>query len=153
MKVAFWKRGFPVFTALALTALTTAGFADEPNVPVLQKEASSGSPLIDEMLKLDSSFHEITSGVVLGDGERVHRAVETVHGTMEKTHEGIHQGTVKLPRNAGHLREFVALDKKFHARLERLAGAAEKNNQQAMLKLTKEILDSCVRCHRMFRKR
>jgi cytochrome c556 len=74
-----------------------------------------------------------------------------MHDTMEKTHEGVHYGTVKIPKNSGRVKEFVDLDKKFHAKLDTLASAAQKNDHQAMLKLTKELLDGCVQCHRMFR--
>jgi cytochrome c556 len=91
------------------------------------------------------------SGVSLGDGARVHKALDAMHGTMEKTHEGMHHGTVKVPKNAARVKEFVDLDKQFHARLESLSAAAHRNDQQAMLKLTKDLLDGCVQCHRTFR--
>ncbi len=106
---------------------------------------------MEEMAKLDAAFREVVSGVSLGDGARVHQALETMHGTMEKTHAGIHHGTVKVPKNPARVKEFVELDKKFHAGLETLATAAHMNDQQAMLKLTKELLDGCVQCHRTFR--
>ncbi len=111
------------------------------------------NPLIEEMIKLDAVFREVVSGVSLGDGARVHHALEAMHGTMEKTHEGVHQGTVKLKKNADRMAEFVSLDKKFHEKLEHLAHAGHKNDQDAMLKLTKELLDGCVQCHQVFRKR
>ncbi len=110
-----------------------------------------GSPLIDEMVKLDSVFREVVSAVAVSDGARVHEALESMHGAMEKTHEGVHQGTVKIPKNADRIKEFVAQDKAFHAKLEILAEAAHRNDEQAMVKLTKELLDGCVRCHSQFR--
>jgi cytochrome c556 len=70
---------------------------------------------------------------------------------MEKTHEGVHHGRVRIPKNADRVQEFLGQDKQFHAKLETLATAAQKNDQQAMLKLTKELLDACVKCHRTFR--
>jgi cytochrome c556 len=111
----------------------------------------SDNPLIDEMVKLDAAFRDVVSGVSLGDGARVHQALEAMHGTMEKTHEGVRHGMVKIPKNAARVQEFVDLDKKFHARLETLSEVAHKNDQRAMLKLTKELLDNCVQCHRKFR--
>lgn len=113
--------------------------------------SQAGNPLIDEMLKLDAAFREIVSAVAVSDGARVHQALESLHGAMEKTHEGVHQGMVKIPKNADRVKEFVAMDKAFHAKLETLAEAARKNNERAMVKLTKELLDGCVRCHRQFR--
>lgn len=109
------------------------------------------NPLLDEMVKLDAVFRDVVSGVSLGNGARVHDALEAMHGTMEKTHEGVHHGTVVIPKNADRVKEFVALDKQFHQRLEALAHAAHKNDQNAMVKITKELLDGCVQCHRMFR--
>jgi cytochrome c556 len=111
----------------------------------------SGNPLKEEMAQLDSVFREVVSGVALGDGARVHRALEEMHGAMEKTHEGLHHGNVRVPKNADRVQEFLGQDKRFHAKLEKLAAAGQKNDQQAMLKLTKELLDACVKCHGMFR--
>ena len=87
----------------------------------------------------------------LGDGQRVHHALHSMHGTMEKTHEGVHRGTVKIPKNADKLDTFVKMDTDFHGDLEKLAAAASKNDQRAMVSLTKGLLDGCVNCHRMFR--
>jgi cytochrome c556 len=70
---------------------------------------------------------------------------------MEKTHEGVHAGTVTLRKNNDRMKEFVRMDTKFHEKLEALAQAGEQNNQKKMLDLTKQILDRCVQCHQMFR--
>lgn len=109
------------------------------------------NPLIEEMVKLDTVFREVVSGVSLGDGHRVHEALEAMHGTMEKTHEGVHHGTVTLRKNADRLKDFVEQDKQFHAKLEDLAGAARRSDGNAMLSLTKDLLDRCVKCHADFR--
>ena len=111
----------------------------------------AGTPLRAEIAPHDSVFHEVVSGVALGDGARVHKALEEMHGAMEKTHEGLHHGSVSIPKNADRVQEFIDQDKRFHAKLETLAAAARKNDQQAMLKLTKELLDACVKCHGVFR--
>jgi cytochrome c556 len=116
------------------------------------RDRDTRNPLIEEMVKLDAVFHEVVSGVALGDGARVREALETMHGVMEKTHEGVQEGTVKLAKNANRMTEFVAQDKQFHSRLEALADAAGKNRRKDMLNLTKDLLDRCVRCHTMFRK-
>lgn len=71
---------------------------------------------------------------------------------MEKTHEGVHAGTVKTPKNPAKVKEFVKMDKEFHSKLETLAHAAQKNDQKKKLLLTKQLLDGCVSCHQMFRK-
>jgi cytochrome c556 len=50
------------------------------------------------------------------------------------------------------MKEFVKLDVKFHEKLEALAQAGERNDQEKMLSLTKQLLDRCVECHRTFRR-
>ncbi len=109
------------------------------------------SPLIEEMVRLDAMFRDVVSGVALGNGGRVHAAIETMHGAMEKTHEGVHHGTVVLGKNADRLNEFIARDKQFHEKLEKLSLASHSNDQKKMVALTKELLDGCVNCHRDFR--
>lgn len=113
--------------------------------------AEAGNPLLEEMHILDNVFRDVVSAVSLGDGERAHHALHSMHGTMEKTHEGVRHGTVKLTKNADQLETFVTMDKEFHGELEKLAVAAKKNDQRTMLTVTKGLLDRCVKCHRMFR--
>jgi cytochrome c556 len=153
MKCRLLKRRFCLLVVLSLTALPVlvSGQEHPGQNAATAPTGHSDNPLVDEMEKLDVVFREVVSGVSVGDGARVHQALETIHGTMEKTHEGMHHGTVKIPKNAGRVKEFVDRDKKFHAKLETLSLAAHKNDQQAMLKLTKELLDACVQCHRTFR--
>jgi len=153
MKISALKRGFFLVVVLSVLVLPAAVLCQEHHAhdtgttPAGQRD----NPLREEMVKLDAVFREVVSGVSLGDGARVHLALEAMHGTMEKTHDGVRHGTVKIPKNASRVKEFVDLDKRFHAGLETLAAAAHKNDQQAMLKLTKKLLDGCVQCHRRFR--
>ena len=103
------------------------------------------------MMTLDRAFRDIVSAVSLGDTDAVHKALEPMHGTMEKTHEGIHAGTVTVRKNADHLTEFKSMDLAFHAKLEALDRAAHHKNQKEMLRITKQLLDDCVQCHTKFR--
>ena len=116
------------------------------------KHEHGGNPLIDEMVALDAVFRDVVSGVAVSDGHRVHMALEKMHGTMEKTHEGVKRGSVTLKKNANRMSEFVEQDKQFHGKLEDLTKAAHKNDGSAMLSLTRDLLDRCVKCHRDFRK-
>ena len=117
-----------------------------------EKQAPQGkNPLMEEMVILDSAFREVVSAISLGDGARVNTALESMHGTMEKTHEGLHSGAVKIPRNSDRVNDFVQMDKDFHRDLEALAQAARDNDQPAMLTMTKKLLDGCVNCHKTFR--
>ena len=115
------------------------------------KHDHGGDPLIEEMVALDAVFRDVVSAVAMSDGHRVHEALEKMHGTMEKTHEGVKHGSVTLKKNANRMSDFVEQDKQFHGKLEELAKAAHKNDGSAMLSLTKDLLDRCVKCHRDFR--
>lgn len=113
---------------------------------------ASVNPLVEEMRVLDAAFREIVSGVVVGDGPRVLSAIETLHGSMEKTQHALHAGKVKLPRNPQKIKEFENFDKEFHGELEALAKAAERDDGKMMASFTKRLLDGCLRCHGEFRK-
>lgn len=154
-----------IFTGIAASVVATfsaIGASDhdemqhagehEHGVMSQSKHDHGGNPLIEEMVTLDAVFRDVVSGVALSDGRRVHEALEKMHGTMEKTHEGVKHGTVTLKKNANRMSEFVEQDKQFHGKLDDLAKAAHKNDGSAMLSLTKELLDRCVKCHRDFRK-
>ncbi len=110
------------------------------------------NPLIEEMRTLDAVFREIVSAVAVGDGKRVYKSIETLNGLMEKTHQAVESGKVKLPKNQHRVREFLKLDMKFHAELELLSKAARKDKQGKMLVLTKKLLEGCLNCHRVFRR-
>jgi len=149
--------GIAVAIAVSFAAYGSSGHDEKQHTterahrsPVILGEA--GNPLVDEMMALDAVFREVVSGVAVGDGGRVYDALEEMHGTMEKTHEGVSHGTVMLKRNADHLKEFIEQDKQFHRMLEELAGAARKNDDAAMLSLTKKLLDACARCHQDFKR-
>ncbi len=132
---------------IGLLALWGTGYGADTTTP-----APSPNPLLVEMRTLDSAFRNIVSAVALGEREVVRTEVASMHGSMEKTHEGIHAGTVVLPKNRDRLPEFAKQDRKFHEMLEALDSAAERNHPQEMLRITKLLLDGCVRCHHMFRK-
>jgi hypothetical protein len=147
-----------IFAGIAITGVISAsayggsGHDEKHHHSGEEKHEQAGNPLIEEMVALDAVFRDVVSAVAVNDGLRVHEALEKMHGTMEKTHEGVHHGTVTLKKNADRLKEFVEQDKQFHGKLEDLAKAAHRNDGNAMLTLTKDLLDRCVRCHRDFRK-
>lgn len=116
------------------------------------QDKDGGNPLIEEMMLLDTAFREIVSAVAVNDGSRVLKALEPLHGAMEKTHAGVHEGAVRIPKNADRVQKFVKMDKQFHEDLEALASAAGKNDNRALLELTKKLLNGCVSCHQKFRK-
>ncbi len=142
-----------VLCLLAVVPAVYAAMQEGHDHSKMHAAAEGGNnPLVEEMGQLDEVFRAVVSGVALGDGERVHAALESMHGTMEKTHEGVHAGKVTMPKNPQRMKEFVKMDKEFHEKLESLAQAAQKNDQKKMLTLTKQLLDGCVSCHQIFRK-
>ena len=145
-----------LFTALLLSAgypsLVWAGHDNNAIHSPSPSTTAVPNPLIEEMLTLDSVFRNIVSAVAIADAEKVQKAMAPLHGAMEKTHEGIHAGTVTLPKNVARINEFVDRDRKFHEMLEALDRAAGHNHQQEMLRITKQLLDGCIQCHRTFRK-
>ena len=107
--------------------------------------------LVEEMKALDAVFREVVSAVALGDGHRVHQALESMHGKMEKTQEALHAGKVVLRKNAAKAAEFEKMDREFHKSLEALGQASHKGDRKGMTMITKKLLDGCVACHEKFR--
>ena len=141
-----------------LALLLFAGFpsrlcyAHNENQVHASAQPPAKNPLIEEMMTLDNAFRDIVSAVALNDSSKVQAALQSMTGDMEKTHEGMHTGTVILPKNVSRSKEFIERDKKFHEKLEALDRAARRSNQREMLRITKQLLDGCVQCHQAFRK-
>ncbi len=140
---------------LLLSGIPALAFSQHPaHAPHFQHIAtvhSGTNPLIEEMTLLDRAYRDIVSAVSLGNAEAVHTALESTHGTMKNTHEGLKTGDVSLRKNAKRIVEFKTMDREFHAKLEALDRAAHHNNQKEMLRITKLLLDGCVQCHTKFR--
>ncbi len=147
------KRHLRLFSLiLFLSGIPTLAFSQHPahsqQIAAVQPGAN---PLIEEMTLLDGAYRDIVSAVSLGNAEAVHTALESMHGTMEKTHAGLNAGDVALRKNAKRVVEFKKLDREFHAKLEALDRAARRNNQKEMLRIAKLLLEGCVQCHTKFR--
>lgn len=140
---------FALISALVLAAATLAVSAEHRHHAAADHAGQNA--LVEEMRKLDAAFREIVSAVALGDGHRVHSAIETLHGAMEKTQDALQHGEVKLRKNAQDVKVFEKMDSDFHKDLESLAAAAHKNDTRRMSELTKKLLDGCVSCHKSFK--
>ncbi|MBZ0221110.1 MAG: cytochrome c [Candidatus Methylomirabilis sp.] len=140
-----------ITAALLFAATGIASAADDRHKHHSAPKPNTANALIEEMRTLDAAFREIVSAAALGDGHRVHQAIETLHGTMEKTQEALHHGKVKLRKNASKVKEFERMDHEFHADLEALAKAAHSSDMQRMGSITKKLLDGCISCHNVFR--
>lgn len=140
-----------VISALFISVTPFAAISADHNHHKTSVPSARSGALVEEMKALDMVFREVVSAVALGDGHRVHQALETMHGKMQKTQKALHAGEVKLRKNASKVAEFEKMDKEFHADLEKLATAAHKGDQKNMTAVTKKLLDSCVSCHNQFR--
>ena len=145
-KSEFLKAAF--ITAVIATTPFVAGAVDHSHHDAFP---AGSNALVEEMKALDAVFREVVSAVALGDGHKVHQALESMHGKMEKTQEALHAGKVVLRKNAAKAAEFEKMDKDFHARLETLGRAARKGDSKGMTEITKKLLDGCLSCHNKFR--
>ncbi|HYA87017.1 MAG TPA: hypothetical protein VEI57_08150 [Nitrospirota bacterium] len=152
MKHIPWMVVYLVLLLLAGFPLPCAALDNHHDHVQDSAQTSAINPLVEEMKTLDNAFRDIVSAVALSDTEKVHAALQSMHGTMEKTHEGMRTGTVILPKNASRNKEFIERDKKFHEKLNALDRSVRRNNLREMLRITKQLLDGCVQCHQTFRK-
>jgi cytochrome c556 len=148
--------------ALSLTAvllfaghLAAAGPASQDqrsthNSATAQRPAAS--PLVAEMTMLDSVTREMVSAIAQADGARVSKSLESLREPMERTRQALRAGTISLPKNGDRLDEFQRSYESLHAHIEALGRAGSQNNIEAMLMITKQLLETCVTCHRTFRK-
>ena len=141
-----------LFSAILLLAVAFSQHpAHSPHPQETATVQADTNPLIEEMIILDRAFRDVVSAVSLGDAGAVRKALEPMHGTMEKTHAGVREGRVTLRKNAARIKEFKTMDLAFHAKLEALNRAAHHKNKKEMLRITKQLLEGCVQCHSKFR--
>ncbi len=145
------------FVVLLLSLFAGRAAAAEP---VTQRPAQSSapaqrpaaSPLAAEMKTLDSVMRDMVSAIAEADGVLAVKAVDSMREPGEKTHQALRAGTVSLPKNGDRMDEFQRSYDSFHAHIEALGRAGTRNNVEAMLMLTKQLLENCVTCHRTYRK-
>ncbi len=116
------------------------------------KPQSAANPLVNEMITLDGVMREMVSAIAEANGARVVKAIDAIRGPMERTRQAIRAGNISLPKSGSRLDEFLRNYDAFHAQLEALARAGNQNNVEAMLVMTKQLLEGCVNCHRTYRK-
>ncbi len=146
--------------ALSLTAalLLSAGHLAAASAGQGQRSPQAGAtaqrhgakPLVEEMVILDNAICEVVSAIAEGEGARVTKALGTMNEAMEKTHQAIKTGTISLPKNGDRLDEFQRRDEAFHAQIAALDRAGQRNDIDAMLMITKQLIEGCVSCHRTF---
>lgn len=151
-----------IVQALSLTAvllftghLAAAGPASQDRRPTQNSALAQrppASPLVAEMTTLDSVMRETVSAIAQADGARASKSLMSMRAPMERTQQALRAGTISLPKNGDRLDEFQRNYESLHAHIEALARAGDRNNIEAMLMITKQLLETCVTCHRTFRK-
>ena len=124
--------------------------------PASQDQRSTQRPaansLVAEMTMLHSFMRGMVSVIAQADGADVSKSIKSLRETMDRTEQALRAGTISLPRNGDRLDDFQRHHDSFRAEVEALGRAGYQNNVEAMLMITKQLLDSCVTCHRTFRK-
>jgi len=140
--------------AVTLVFLSAAfSYAAHEKMPDMEhgESVTADIPFVGAMDNLDASIREIVSAVVVGDGQRVLAAVEAAYGIMDRAHAAVRAGKVKLKKNAGKKEEFLRIEGEFQGKLEKLTDSAKKNNWEMMVSYTKEVVETCARCHQQFK--
>lgn len=133
---------------LAAAEPTSQDLRSTQNSTTAQRPAAS--PLVAEMTMLDSVMREMVSAIAQADGVHVSKSIESMREPMERTQQALRAGTMSLPKNSDRLDDFQRSHDSFHAQVEALGRAGNRNNVEAMLMITKQLLESCVTCHRTF---
>ena len=104
-----------------------------------------------EMRLLHEAMRDTVSALALGTLSTVPERLHAVHRARELTEHAVESGTYTLPKNAGQLPAFKALDESFHAELEKLADAASANDPVATATALGNVMGRCEGCHAQFR--
>lgn len=109
------------------------------------------NPVQHEMRLLHDAVREAVTAVANGDVKQLPHAFHRVHGAKDATAKAIAAGTWKPPKNGAALDRFRALDEAFHADLEALVGAAQRNDVKGTASALGKTIAGCPTCHGEFR--
>ena len=119
--------------------------------PVTASSGDATNPVQAEMRLLERALATAPASFAAGDLRSFEHQLHAVHGAKEKTEEAIHHGTYRLRKNADKLERFTQLDREFHAKLEKLAEHASKNELTPAASAYADVLAACNGCHSEFR--
>lgn len=109
------------------------------------------NPLRDEMRDLQIAYDGLNAAVILGNASGVEEAFHAVHARREATVARLAAGTLRPPRNAHRLDEFVARDDAFHTLVEETVTAARAGDLAALRIRSTELQSACIACHAEYR--
>lgn len=145
------KKSLILWAAVLLLITPLAATADEKPRSGLQP---GNMAFNEKMIRLNRAFRDITTAVVVGDGERVEKVIESLNstGVMEKSRDAIQEGRITLKKNPEKIQEFIQFDLELQQNLSALLQSAKSDNGQKMASITKKLIDNCVNCHTLFKK-
>lgn len=124
------------------------------SVSVSVAEAQDENLVRKEMAALDKAFKITIDAVVLNQPEKIAPAFAEVQKIMEQVEQAVKdKKKIALPRNQNKFKVFVKLDNRFHREVGALVIAAKKNRMRAVNRQAHNLLNMCVRCHDIFRKK
>lgn len=105
-----------------------------------------------EMNYLDTAFNGLIRAIALDDLGPVVDSFARLHELRADTERAFEKGEITLPKNNDKNKLFRQLDDNFHKELEFVLHQAKANDAKAVKASAIRLLDSCIECHRMFRK-
>ena len=153
--IRFIRNMMLLFVLSGMTGFSPQILAEDKTAPLpppSSSTASESNPLVVEMKALDTAFRDIISAVALGNGKKVQQIVAATRGAEARIQQAPRDGTMKLPKNAGRVKDFLDRNHNFFDKLDALERAARHNNQREMQRITTLLLNACVQCHQTFKK-
>ncbi|MDX1650175.1 MAG: hypothetical protein R3263_10010, partial [Myxococcota bacterium] len=119
--------------------------AARPAAPTQRLPAALRTAFLAEMRHLESQLQALASGVARGDWDAVEASADRIRSAfiLERDLDAAQRRTLRetLPD------DFVALDRRFHERAERVAEAARARDAELAGFYTWQLLDACTGCH------
>ncbi|MEK6530935.1 MAG: hypothetical protein AABZ23_00395 [Deltaproteobacteria bacterium] len=101
---------------------------------------------------LDSAFNGLIRAIALDDLSPVAHGFARLSEYKEETERAFEKGEITLPKNNDKTKLFKQLDDNFHKELEFILHQTKANDAKTVKASAIRLIDSCIECHRMFRK-
>jgi hypothetical protein len=140
-------RLLPLLTTAALTWPAVIS-ADSPGGPTTALSPELRAAFVAEMQHLDQGLQRAVSAVARADWPAVERAAREIKGSFILEQRLSADQLAELHRVLPE--PFLALDRAFHERAERLAVAARSVDVELATFLTYKLTEACISCHAQY---
>jgi hypothetical protein len=127
------------------TASAARAQAQAPEGPTTHLSPELRAAFVAEMQHLDESLQAAVSALARADWPAVERAAHDIAGSFILAQRLGPEQSAELHRVLPGA--FLAQDREFHARAERLAAAAKRGDGELAAFYAYKLTDSCVSCH------